>query len=140
MTKGELAKANFEKGMNCAQAVLLAYKEEIGLPEETLKKMIIGFGGGFGRQRLTCGAVSGMVAVLGLLKSDGEDKLASYSLVQKVCADFISELGTLSCAELLDGITNDKTPTPDARTQEYYKKRPCAEICEIAANIVEKYL
>ena len=140
MTKGELAKANFENGMNCAQAVLLAYKEEIGLPEETLKKMIIGFGGGFGRQRLTCGAVSGMVAVLGLLKSDGEDKLASYSLVQKVCADFISELGTLSCAELLDGITNDKTPTPDARTQEYYKKRPCAEICEIAANIVEKYL
>ena len=140
MTKGELAKANFENGMNCAQAVLLAYKEEIGLPEETLKKMIIGFGGGFGRQRLTCGAVSGMVAVLGLLKSDGEDKLASYSLVQQACADFIRELGTLSCAELLDGITNDKTPTPDARTQEYYKKRPCAEICEIAANIVEKYL
>lgn len=140
MTKGELAKANFEKGMNCAQAVLLAYKEEIGLPEETLKKMIIGFGGGFGRQRLTCGAVSGMVAVLGLLKSDGQDKLASYSLVQQACADFISELGTLSCAELLDGITNDKSPNPDARTQEYYKKRPCAEICEIASQIVEKYL
>ncbi len=140
MTKGELAKENFGKGMNCAQAVLIAFKDEIGLPEETLKKFIIGFGGGFGRQRLTCGAVSGMVAVLGLLKSDGEDKLASYSLVQQACAEFISELGTLSCAELLDGITNDKSPTPDARTPEYYKKRPCAEICEIAANIVEKYL
>ena len=140
MTKGELAKANFEKGMNCAQAVLLAFKDEIGLPEETLKKFIIGFGGGFGRQRLTCGAVSGMVAVLSFLKSDGEDKLAAYSLVQQACADFISELGTLSCEQLLSGITSDKSPNPDARTPEYYKKRPCAEICEIAANIVKKYI
>lgn len=140
MTKGELAKENFSKGMNCAQAVLLAYKDEIGLPEDALKKMIIGFGGGFGRQRLTCGAVSGMVAILGLLKSDGEDKLAVYSLVQKACADFISELGTLSCEQLLNGITTDKGPTPDARTPEYYKKRPCAEICKIASEIVEKYI
>ena len=140
MTKGELAKENFSKGMNCAQAVLLAFKDEIGLPEETLKKMIIGFGGGFGRQRLTCGAVSGMVAVLGALTSDGEDKLSIYSTVQKACADFIAELGTLSCAELLDGIPTDKSPLPEERTKEYYKKRPCAEICEIAANITQKYL
>ena len=140
MTKGELAKQNFSTGMNCAQAVLLAFKDEIGLPEETLKKMIIGFGGGFGRQRLTCGAVSGMVAVLGALTSDGVDKLAIYSTVQKACADFIAELGTLSCAELLDGIPTDKSPVPEDRTKEYYKKRPCAEICQIAASITEKYL
>ena len=140
MTKGELAKQNFSTGMNCAQAVLLAFKDEIGLPEETLKKMIIGFGGGFGRQRLTCGAVSGMVAVLGALTSDGVNKLAIYSTVQKACADFIAELGTLSCAELLDGIPTDKSPVPEDRTKEYYKKRPCAEICQIAASITEKYL
>lgn len=140
MTKRELAKENFSKGMNCAQAVALAFKDELGLPEEVIKKFIIGFGGGFGRQRLTCGAVSGMVAVLGALKSDGEDKLAIYSIVQKACADFVAELGTLSCAELLDGITSDKSPVPEERTKEYYKKRPCSEICEIAAEITEKYI
>lgn len=140
MTKGELAKENFSKGMNCAQAVTLAFKDELNLPEDVLKKLIIGFGGGFGRQRLTCGAVSGMVAVLGALTSDGQDKLAIYSTVQKACADFIAELGTLSCAELLDGIQVDKSPKPEDRTQEYYKKRPCAEICAIAASITEKYL
>ena len=140
MTRGELAKENFKKGMNCSQAVLLAFKDLIDIEEEQLKKFIIGFGGGFGRQRLTCGAVSGMVAVLGLLKSDGEDKLSIYSLVQKACADFINELGSLSCADLLEGITSDKSPIPDARTFEYYKKRPCADICETAVKIVEKYL
>lgn len=127
MNKGQIAKENYSSGMNCAQAVLLAFKDKIDIPEEQLKKIIIGFGGGFGRQRLTCGAVSGMVAVLGLLKSDGENKPASYELVRKACADFIEELGTLSCAELMDGVHKER-------------HRPCAEICEIATNIAEKYL
>lgn len=140
MDRQLIVKQNFESGMNCAQAVLLTFKDLIDIPEEQLRKIIIGFGGGFGRQRLTCGAVSGMVAVLGLLKSDGKDKLASYSLVQKACADFISELGTLSCAELLDGITTDKSPKPEERTESYYKKRPCVEICQIATKITQKYL
>lgn len=140
MAKGQLAVDNFKSGMNCAQAVLLAFKDEIKIPEDQLKKLIIGFGGGFGRQRLTCGAVSGMVAVLGLLKSDGQDKLAIYSIIQQASNDFIAELGTLSCAELLEGITSDKNPNPEERTPEYYKKRPCAEICKIATEIAEKYL
>ena len=82
MTKGEIAKNIFEQGVNCAQAVALAFKDEMGLTEDQIKKLIIGFGGGFGRQRLVCGAVSGMTMVLSYLKSDGEDKLAIYKIIQ----------------------------------------------------------
>ena len=141
MTKGQLAKQNFNTGLNCAQAVVLAFKDEIGLTENQLEKLSIGFGGGLGRQRLTCGAVSGMCMVISYLKSDGKDKLAIYSLIQQACEEFKREVGSIICAELLEGkVKVETSPTPDARTEEYYKKRPCADLCEIAANIAAKYI
>lgn len=140
MTKGELAKEIFSTGKNCAQSVALAFQKELGLTEEQISKLSIAFGGGFGRQRLTCGAVSGLTMVLGYLLSNGEDKLAIYKIIQDACAEVKQELGSLVCAELLDGITSDSSPTPEARTAEYYKKRPCAEICRICADITDKYL
>lgn len=140
MTKGELAKEIFSTGKNCAQSVVLAFEKEMGLTQEQLSKISIGFGGGFGRQRLTCGAVSGMTMVLSYLLSDGQDKLANYKIIQSACAEVKEKLGSLTCAELLEGVTKDNSPFPDARTAEYYKKRPCTEICEICANITEKYL
>ena len=79
MTIGELAKNIFQSGRNCAQSVALAFKDELGLTEEQISKLIIGFGGGFGRQRLVCGAVSGMVMVLGYMLSDGKDSLSIYN-------------------------------------------------------------
>jgi C_GCAxxG_C_C family probable redox protein len=141
MTKGEIAKNIFEQGVNCAQAVALAFKDEMGLTEDQIKKLIIGFGGGFGRQRLVCGAVSGMTMVLSYLKSDGEDKLAIYKIIQDASKEFKEKVGSLICAELLDGnVVVTTNPQPDARTPEYYKKRPCSEIVEVAGDITEKYL
>lgn len=139
--KGELAKAYFLQGLNCCQAVVLAFKDEIKLDEETLKKLAIGFGGGLARQRLTCGAVSGMSMVISALKSDGNDKGYIYSLIQKACEEFKAETGSLICAEMLSGeILKDKSAIPEARTPEYYKKRPCADLCYLAAEIAEKYI
>ena len=141
MDKGQIAVDNFKTGLNCAQAVVLAFKDELKLDELTLKKLSISFGGGLGRQRLTCGAVSGMCMVLGALLSDGADKLAIYEIVQKACADFKNEVGSIICADLLDGnILKDKSPKPEDRTDEYYKRRPCAELCRLAAEITQKYL
>ena len=140
MNKGEIAKQYFTLGKNCSQSVVLAFKDELGFTEEQISKLVIGLGGGIGRLRLTCGAVSGMVVVLSYLLSDGNDKLGIYSIVQQACKEFVEEFGSLTCAELLDGIKTDNSPIPEARTKEYYKKRPCAEICEVASNIVEKYL
>lgn len=141
MTKGELAKNYFLSGYNCSTSVVMAFKEEIGLSTEVIEKMAIGFGGGFARQRLTCGAVSGMGMVISLIKSDGKDKAYIYDLIQKACKEAENTLGSIICGELLSGkVTVTKGGSPDERTEEYYKKRPCAEICEICADIAEKFI
>ncbi len=141
MTKGELAKEYFKSGVNCAQAVALAFKDQTDMSEEQIKKLVIGFGGGLARQRSVCGAVSGMVMILSYLRSDGKDKQSIYKLIQDACAEVKEKLGSLICAELLDGkVKVDSNPKPEDRTEEYYKKRPCAEIVQVVADITEKYL
>ncbi|MBQ6979773.1 MAG: C_GCAxxG_C_C family protein [Clostridia bacterium] len=139
--KGEIAKKYFLQGFNCCQAVVLAFKDELKLSEEEIKKITIGFGGGLARQRLTCGAVSGMAMVLGALKSDGQDKAAAYAMIKTACDDFKAETGSIICAEMLSGeILKDKSTVPEERSPEYYKKRPCADLCFLAAEIAEKYV
>ena len=146
MTKGELAAANFKTGMNCAQAVLLSFKEETGLSEETLLKLSLPFGGGMGRMRLTCGAVTGMVMAYGLIKGIGatpthDEKLDNYKGVQYLCDEFKKlNRGSVICAELLGLKEPEGTYVPEERSEEYYKKRPCGELCSIAAEILDKYL
>ena len=140
--KGDLAKEIFSTGKNCCQAVVLAFKEEIGLSEEQLSKLSIGLGGGLARLRLTCGAVSGMAIVLSALKSDGQDKLKIYELIRRAVKDFETEVGSIICSELLDGVPvkNQGTGIPEERTTEYYKKRPCGDLCKLAGDIAEKYI
>ncbi len=128
MTKGELAKKNFESGMNCAQAVLLAFKDEMNMDEVALKKLIIGFGGGFARQRYVCGAVSGMTMVLSYLKSDGEDKLSSYALIKDACDKVKQQLGSIICSQLMQDVLDGK------------QKIPCGDICKIVADITNEYI
>ena len=141
MTKGDLAKQYFLQGNNCSNSVILAFQKEIGLPEQDLKKLGIGFGGGFARKRLICGAVSGMNMVLSYLLSDGEDKLKIYTIIQNAIERFEKEVGSIICADLLAGkVKVETTPEPDKRTEEYYKKRPCQELCKLAGDIVEDIL
>ncbi len=141
MTKGELAYKLFKEGNNCSQAVALAFEDELNLSAEQIKRLIIGFGGGFGRQRLVCGAVSGMTMVLGYAKGKSNDKSVVYAVIQKACAEVKEKIGSLICAELLDPTDAVRTsPEADKRTAEYYKKRPCADICQIVADITQKYL
>ena len=141
MNKGEIAKENFLSGYNCSVAVALAFREELNLTETQIKKLFIGFGGGLARQRLTCGAISAMTAVLSFALSDGENKAEIYALISEACAEFKNETGSLVCGELLSGIAiNDSSTVPEKRTAEYYKKRPCADICALATTITDKYL
>ena len=146
MTKGDIAFENFNKGMNCAQSVLLAFREETGLEEETLLKLSLPFGGGMGRLRLTCGAVTGMIMAYGLIKGVGtvpthDEKMDNYKGVQFLTDEFKKlNRGTIICAELLGLKEPEGTFVPEVRTEEYYKKRPCGELCRIAAEILESYL
>lgn len=137
--KAELAETNFKTGCNCAQAVLLAFQAEIGLDEDTLMRLGAPFGGGMGRMREVCGAVTGMLMVLGLLKgytkTEG-DKSAHYATVRKLADAFRQANGSILCRELLAGTAVKPGVDPESRTPEYYKKRPCACYCADAARIL----
>lgn len=145
MSKGEIAKNLFENGCNCAQAVFCSFCEETGFDKEEALRLSAGFGGGFGRMREVCGAVSGMTMALSYLfastdPSDSKEKAELYALIQKAIADFKEENGSFICRELLGLSEGSSSPVPEERTEKYYKKRPCAELCRIAADITEKYI
>ena len=145
MTRREAAMANFMKGYNCSQAVVLAFEDLLPLEKELLLKMASSFGGGMGRLREVCGSVCGMFMVVGLLygydgPETGRIKAEHYARIQELARRFEEIHGSIVCRELL-GISNHRDdPTPEARTKEYYEKRPCPEIIGDAAEILEQYL
>lgn len=144
MSRAERAKEYFMQGYNCAQAVALAFADLTELVPEQISKIMQPFGGGLGRLRLTCGAVSGMCAISGLLygQATAEGKKETYAIVQELCAKFKEENGSLLCGELLTGshLKVEVGGEAEARTPEYYKKRPCAELVYQCAEILEEYI
>ena len=145
MTRREKAEALFVEGYNCAQAVAIAFEDLHGVDRETIAKLSSSFGGGMGRLREVCGSVTGMFMVAGLLYGYDDPKAKTektdhYTRIQKLAADFQQENGSIVCRELL-GLTEKKQePTPEARTAEYYKKRPCKELVGIATEIMDNYI
>lgn len=144
MDHSYLAADLFLKGSNCAQAVLLAFSDVTGLDEKTAARLSSSFGGGMGRLREVCGAVSGMLMVAGLLygyEEPGEkdrDKKAHYQLVQELAGKFREEVGSIVCREILKNPPSDPNPSP--RTAEYYATRPCARMVMTAARILDEYI
>lgn len=145
MTRKEQAMQNFYEGYNCTQAVVLAFSDLIPLEKESLLAMVSPLGGGMGRLREVCGSVSGMFLVLGALQgySDPktkEQKAQLYAKVQKLASEFEKRNGSIVCRELLGLKEKKQDPTPQERTPEYYKKRPCPELIGMAAEILEEFL
>ncbi len=146
MTKKELAMQIFGEGYNCAQAVAAAFSEETDVPKEQMIKMASGFGGGIGRLREVCGAVSGMVLVCNMLygyesPTDNEKKMNYYADIQSLLLKFKSRNGTYICRDLLSlPENNENSPVPEERTAEYYKRRPCKELVGDAAEILECFI
>ncbi len=138
MKRAERAKALFLEGYNCAQAVVLAFAEDAGLDESVAKAFSRPLGGGMGRLRQTCGAVSGAAVASGVLFPE-LTKPEAYALVQEIARRFAEKNGSFNCGELLRGagLKTDTAPNPERRTEEYYKKRPCPELIYDAAEILE---
>ncbi len=147
-TPDEYAKAAgeyFMEGYNCSQSVVLAFAEELGFNKDTAAKFSSSFGGGMGRLREVCGAVSGMFIVAGIIAgySDPKDytaKTAHYKRIQELAERFKENTGSIICRELL-GLKKAGADSyvPEKRTDEYYKKRPCKEIAKLAARITAEY-
>lgn len=143
--KGDRAYENFLSGYNCSQAVAVAFAEELGLDKETAARLSSGFGGGMGRLREVCGTFSGIVFVLSSLYgySDPKDITAKKELYEKIRAlagKFRENNGSIICRELLGLDKPEDSATPEERTPEYYKKRPCPELCRYAANLLEEFI
>ncbi len=134
----------FHEGYNCCQAVVLAFHQELGMDKETALKLASSFGAGMGGLRGVCGAVSGMFMVAGLKQGytgakDMDGKQAHYRLIQELADAFKQQHSSIICRELL-GAQEAAQKNPQARTNAYYKKRPCGELVGCAAEIVAKKL
>lgn len=146
MNYSEKARKLFkEKGYNCAQAVFLAFSDVTGIDEGIAAKLSSSFGGGMGRLREVCGAVSGCFMVLGTVMGsddpkDHEAKKAHYAVIQEAAARFKEENGSYICRELLGLGAGASDPAPEKRTEEYYRRRPCDEYVAVAAGITEDIL
>ncbi len=147
MNEVEKARKLFLEGYNCAQSVFTAFCHRFEMDEETAKRVSAGLGGGVGRMREVCGAVSGAAMVLGSITSavDGADeqsKTRNYELVREFADAFKQRNGgTVICRELLElKIPMEETAKPDSRTAEYYQDRPCLKIVEDTADILIKMI
>ena len=133
----------FLDGHNCAQAITVAFSDVTGLDKDFSARMASSFGGGMGRMREVCGAVSGMLLVAGILygydpSTGDDDKKAHYTLVQTLAGQFREEIGSIICREILADPPSDPNPTP--RTAEFYKQRPCTRMVMVAAKILDAYI
>jgi C_GCAxxG_C_C family probable redox protein len=141
MNRSEQAKELFLSGNNCAQSVLISFAEDLKFSKELALKMAAGFGGGMGKQQETCGAVTGAIMVLGLLK--GEDvnnndelKASAYGAVKDLTRDFVAEYKTTNCRELIGCDLN--TPEGSAKFKDdKIMENVCVNCVKKAVQIVE---
>ncbi len=138
------AEALFLEGYNCAQAVFGAFSEDLGIPFDTAMKLSSSFGGGVGRMREVCGAVSGMCMAAGLLygyetPETGEIKAAHYHLIRELSERFKERNGSIICRDILAS-NAEVGGTPEARTAAYYASRPCLKCVHDAAEILDAFI
>lgn len=143
MDHGMYAAELFMQGYNCAQAVAIAFCDVTGLDKDLSARLVSSFGGGMGRMREVCGAVSGMLFVAGLLygyETPGDEpaKKEHYQLVQTLASQFRERSGSIICREILKNPPSDPNPTP--RTAEFYRTRPCAKMVLWAGQILDEYI
>ena len=148
-SRADSARAHFMEGYGCAQSVLLAFSDLTGLDDKTSARLGSSFGGGMGRLREVCGGVTGAFAVLGLLcgydnPADTAGKSRHYADIRELARRFSerSRGNSIICRELLTGagLSGSSGGEAEARTPEYYKKRPCPDLVALAAEVLAEML
>ena len=144
--QGDAAYAWFLKGYNCSQSVVAAFAPQLGLTEEMALRLSAGFGAGIGRMREVCGAFCGVVTVLSMVyadPADPKDKSRMYALVQQAAEQYRARNGgSIICRELLAkaGVAPAGGTAAEERTADYYKKRPCPELCRLCADLCTEFI
>ena len=104
-SRTELAVMRKNKGYNCAQAVACTYCDLVGISEETMYRIMEGFGSGFGTTEGTCGAITGAVALAGMKNSTADlennsSKASTAKLSREIMSRFKQSAGATICREL----------------------------------------
>lgn len=158
----------FKQGYNCSQSVAMTFADLYGISQSLMSRIAASMGGGIGRMRETCGSALAIFMLAGLEVTDIDDlpstepypitespypdinlKQKDYEVVQRLAADFRSQAGSIVCKELL-GLLKQRADgslpeieivaRPEARTDEYYRKRPCIRMVETGIRIYMRYL
>lgn len=145
MNHVERAKKLFLDGCNCSQAVFLAFNDVTGIDEKTALKLSSSFGGGMGRMREVCGAVSGMFMVAGMLYGyddidSSSQKKEHYALIQEMANRFKERHGSIVCRDLLRSVKTEPGAVPTERTSKFYNERPCTRCVMDAADIMDQVI
>ncbi len=145
MDRAQAAKDNFLKGYNCSQSVVLAFSDLLGIEEHKLLALASSFGGGIGRMREVCGTLLGAYIVLGVLYGYDDPKSTTeknehYKAVREIADSFKKEQGSIICREILGSLAGRDSHIAEIRTEEYYQKRPCPELCYLSAQILDDYI
>lgn len=143
--RGKRAREYFLSGYNCSQAVILAFEDILPLGRDELLRLASPFGGGMGRLREVCGTVSAAFMIVGLIygyptPETGEVKAGLYARVQEIARRVENVRGSIVCRDLLGLAPGHDAPTPEARTAEYYERRPCPDIVAETASVLEGYI
>lgn len=131
MTREEtinLAVSYFKEGYACSQSVVLAFAERVKLDPMVAKRISGTFGGGMGRLRQKCGALTGAFMILGMAKGydrpdDMDGKMAVYSKVRELNRKVEETFGTSQCNELLIKYSN-----PEHVQQRSHHQDICVKI------------
>ena len=123
----------------------MTFADVLSIDKKTAAMLSSSFGGGMGRLREVCGAVSSMFLIAGLVKGydrpdDDEAKAAHYQLIQKLAYKFKEENGSIICRELLGLAEGADFFMPAKRAEGYSADRPCGKLVADAAEIMENYL
>ena len=143
-----IAKELFESGAHCAQAALGALCDVTGLSLADALALSAAFGGGVGRMREMCGALSGILIAVGLHfgryplgdENTSANKDRHYRLTQHVCAEFKRKTGSVFCYRLLDLPHAAQVPVSQPRTEGFYHARPCLDLVLAAVEVFDELL
>jgi C_GCAxxG_C_C family probable redox protein len=138
-----LASEYHREGFNCAESVLLALCQEMGIESPFIPRIATGFGGGIGHTGGICGAVTGAVMALGIRfgRSNPQDKETRdrlYLLVESFLKAVGKNLGHLDCLSLIGVRLNTEEGLKQYREGNLREK--CRSIVTTVENIALQYL
>lgn len=143
-SRAPAAETLFAGNCNCAQAVLGAFADALGIRQEDAFRIAAPFGSGMGRMGMTCGAVTGALMAIGLEcgspdTADAAAKEAAYRKTRMLCDAFASSHGSLLCRELIRFDLSDPVQREAAEAAGVFRT-VCARLVFRSAELLEDIL